>query len=239
MSRVTLVVSAAVVGITVAIAVVPMILLDARANDGAASFTALLALPMFATGVLIELHRPTPGGTPSAARILPWVGGLVVGMLFVGIPATLLEPVYYESHTQGGMFAVLAMFAFLMALGAGAGVLFWLLVVLPLATIARWVAAAWRGEAEPPRTVALPAGLLALEAVVVVLVVAFQREPEELVLVQTVTALLGLPGFVDWANGTAPEGVLWVLRLVIVGLAVIAALVVAATRASAASAEAD
>jgi hypothetical protein len=228
MSRVTVVVSAAITGITLAIAAVPMLLLDPRANDGAASMTALFALPMIATGVLIEVHRPTSGNAPFVARMLPWVGGLVVGMLSLGIPATLLEPDYYESHTQGGMLAVLAMFAFVMAFGAASGVVFWVLVVLPIAALARGAAAAWRGGTLPPRTVALPAGTLVVVALVLV---AFQREPEELVLVQVAIALLGLPGFVDWAGGDAPHLALWVIRLVIVGLAVGAGTVIASTRA--------
>lgn len=223
--------SAAIVGVTLAVAVVPMLMLDASADDGAASMTALFGFPMVATAALIELHRPRVDGAPFVRGLLPWVGGLVVGMLFLGIPATLVEPDYYDARTLGGMLAMLGLFAFIMAFGVGVGILFWAIVVLPLGAVVRAAASAWRGEGLPSRTVSLAAGALVIEAVVVVIVVVVQREPERLVLAQIGTALLGLPGFVDWAGGEPPHLALWVLRALIVGLVVVAGLLTAALRA--------
>lgn len=213
MPRLTLVWSAAVVGVSLAIAAIPLLMLDARANDGAASFTALFAFPMFATGVLVEVHRPTQGERPFVAGMAPWVGGLVVGILFLGIPATLLEPDYYEAHTLGGMLAVLGMFAFLMAFGVALGVVFWALVVLPIAAIARWVGRTWRGE--PGGPIALPAGFLVVEAVALLIVVAVQRDATDLVLVQTGALLFGLQDLIGWYE-PVPEAGLWVVRAVVV-----------------------
>lgn len=213
MPRLTLVWSAAVVGVALAIAAIPLLMLDARANDGAASFTALFAFPMIVTGVLVELHRPKQDSEPFVARMAPWVGGLVVGILLLGIPATLLEPDYYEAHTLGGMLAVLGMFTFLMAFGVALGVVFWALVVLPAAALGRWAGRVWRGE--PGGPIALPAGFLVVEAVVLVIVLAFQDDVAELVLVQTGALLLGLQDLIGWYEPVPHVG-LWIVRAVVV-----------------------
>lgn len=211
MPRLTLVWSAAIVGVSLALAAIPMLMLDARANDGAASMTALFGTPMVAVAALLELHRPARGERPFVVGMLPWVGGLVFGMLFLGIPATLLEPDYYDAYTVGGMLAVLGMFAFVMAFGVACGPLLWALVVWPAASVVRWVGRRWRGEVREPDPIALPAGLLAVEAVVLVILLAVHGEPQELVVVESGALLLGLHGLVGWYD-PPPETGLWIVR---------------------------
>lgn len=226
MSRVTAVWSTAVVGLSLVLAAIPLLLMDARANDGAASMTALFGIPLLAVGVLIELQRPRGGERRWVIGMLPWAGGLVVGMLLLGIAAMILEPRYYEAETQGGMFATLAMFLVIMAFGAACGIVFWGLVVLPIATLVRAVGTGWRGEKADRRGLAFAGGSLGVVAVVTAIVVLTAERPDELVFAQMGAILLGLP-LGPLAYEPPPEIAVWILRLLLGGILAVAGVLTA------------
>lgn len=220
MSRVARVWAAAVVALTVVLAAIPLLLFDAGANDGAAAFTALFGLPMLATAALIGIAAPRGRGEGGVVRrLLPWVGAMAAGLIVLAIPATLLDPVYYESQTQAGMFAVLAAFLFILAFGVVSGVVVWALVVLPVAALADAVARSWRGEQVASPRFAIPAIVLAVELVVVIAIIVFgEVDVDDLAIVQIPVALVSVPA--PWFVSFEP--ILWVVRVALVAIILVA-----------------
>lgn len=216
MSRVARVWAAAVVALTIVVAAIPLLLFDAGANDGAAAFTALFGLPMFATAALIGIvARRGRGDGGVVRRLAPWVGALAAGLIFLSIPATLLDPVYYDSQTQAGMFAVLAAFVFLLAFGVVCGVVAWALVVLPAAALVDAIVRIWRGERVASPRLAIPAVILAVELVVVIAILVFgDIDVEDLAVMQIPVALLSVPA--PWFVSFEP--ILWVVRVALVAI---------------------
>ena len=228
---------AATVALALVVAAIPLLLLDASANDGAASMTALIGIPMLATAVLIEIARPKEGDQRFVVALLPWVGALALGLLFLGIPATLLEPRYYAAETLGGMLATLGGFAFVMALGVGFGILVWGAVVLPAATLLRHARARWLGGApvrasgavagRGPNGVTVSATVLVIDALIVVAIIVFGGvEFDRLTVVQIVSALLGIPGWYEVAS----ELVLWIVRALLVLVVAVTAILTVLAR---------
>jgi hypothetical protein len=228
---------AAVVALALVVAVIPMLLLDASANDGAASMTALFGIPAFATAVLVEIARPKHGDQRFVVALLPWVGGVVLGLLFLGIPATLLELRYYAAETVGGMLATLGGFTFIIALGIAFGILIWGVVVLPAATLLRHARARWLGGAPVPASgvvagrgpngATVSATVLVIVALIVIAIVAFGGvEFDRLTVVQIVSALLGIPGWYEVAS----ELVLWIVRALLVLVVAVAAILTVLAR---------
>jgi hypothetical protein len=237
---------AAVVALALIVAAIPLLLLDASANDGAAPMTALLGIPMFATAVLIEVARPKEGDQRFVVAVLPWVGGMAVGLLFLAIPATLLEPRYYEAETLGGMLATLAGFTFIIALGVAFGILAWGVVVLPAATLVRHALRRWRGSPPEPATgvvagrgpngVRVSAIVLVVVALIVVAIVAFgDVEFERLTVVLIVSALLGFAPDYEIASQFG----LWIVRALLVLVVAVTAILTLLGREAEVRAESD
>jgi hypothetical protein len=208
--------SAVVVALALLLAALPLVLFpDAGANDGAGPMTAIFGIPMVATAALIHLALLRRGRGPFVVRLLPWVAGIVLGMLFLAIPATLADRAYYTAETLGGMLATLAGFAVIAAIGAGCGIVLWFLVMTPAASLVVSVMQAWRGESVRPALIAIPAGILAAEIGGLVLIVAFNVDDlTELVVVQIVGALFGLAGLYPVTSEVA----LWVVRALVVAV---------------------
>ena len=210
--------SAVVVAFALLLAAIPLVLFpDAGANDGAGPMTALFGVPMAATAVLLHLALLRRGRGPFVARLVPWILGVVLGLLFLAIPATLADRTYYAAETLGGMLATLGGFGFIALFGAACGVALWFLILVPAASLVSAIADSWRGEAVRPAVLAIPAVILAVEVGAVALIVALNvEEPQDLVVVQIVGALFGIPGLYPEASELA----LWVVRGLVVAVLV-------------------
>lgn len=210
--------SAVTVALALLIAALPLVLFpDAGANDGAGPMTAIFGIPMVATAVLIHLALLRRGEGRLVARMLPWVLGIVFGIVVLAIPAALTDRAYYEAETLPGMLATLAGFAVIALLGAGCGVVLWFVVLTPVASLVLGIAEAWRGEAVRRSSIVVPAIVLAVEIAIVVLVIALNvEEPQDLVAVQIVGALFGIAGLYPEVS---PVG-LWIVRALLVAVAV-------------------
>ena len=203
--------------LAVVCAAVPLLLLDPRANDGAAVLVGIFGIPMIASAIAIEVlrRRVTAGGRPSRA-ILWWL--LVVmplGMVLLFIPGLVREPEYFEAETFWGAVGAVALMLLFVALGMLLGALVWFFLLFPLAAIVDIVASIVRGEKVSPARFVMPVLLLVLAALCLVGAASLDDLlPGRTAGGQIIAAILGIPGSytVTWEAG------LWIVRVIVVAL---------------------
>ena len=213
--------TAVVVVTTVILATVPLLLLDPRADDGAAPMVAIIGFPLVATAIVIEIcrhQRNLQRGVPRT--VLIWLLGVMpAGLLALVGPAMLAEPEYFTAETPGGfirtLFGMLALIAIAILLGG----LVWFFVLFPLSAIVTQVGAAIRGKGFHPGALVVPLLMLAVPAIAIVAALALDGlAPGRAAGSQFLFALLGIPAGYDvvWPTG------LWIVRGLVLGAILVA-----------------
>ena len=207
---------------TLAVAAVPLVLLNPERVDGLPMLLSLFLFPMIAGGLIIELvvlcelQRQEPFWD-----LLWWpLAVLPTGLLIMSIGPLLAHPDYFDVTSFTSAFEVMLTFALLIGLGLGLSFVFWPLVVLPLRMLGLAAFDASRGRRIAAFRIYTPFIFLAIPAISLLAVASLgDLEPSRAVGGQVVLALLGIPGDyeITWQPG------LWVVRgitLALIGSAV-------------------
>lgn len=207
--------------ITLAIATVPVLLLDPDRFEGLPMLLSLFIFPMIAGGLIIELvvlcklRQQEP-----LWRLLWWpLVVLPAGLLVMSIGPMLAHP-FYEVTSFSSAAGVMFTFAFLVFLGLGLSFVFWPLVVFPARILGLAAFDGIRGERVAPFRMYVPLIFLAVPAISLLVVASLGGlEASRAVVGQIALALLGLPG--DYEIAWEPG--LWIVRGIILALIVSAA----------------
>lgn len=207
---------------TLAIATVPLVLLDPDRADGLPMLLSLFLFPMIAGGLIIELVVLCKLRQQEPFWTLLWWPLVVLpaGLLAMSIGPMLAHPVYFDVTSSSSAAGVMLTFAFMVFLGLGLSFLLWALVVLPLRMLGLAAFDAIRGERVAAFRLYAPLILLAIPAITLVIVASVgDVEANRAVVVQFVLAVLGIPGDYEivWQPG------LWIVRgitLALIGSAI-------------------
>jgi|GEM_PF-1550808 len=207
---------------TLAVAAVPLVLLNPEHVDGLPMLLSLFLFPMIAGALIIELvvlcelQRQEPHW-----NLLWWpLVALPIGLLIMSIGPVLAYPDYFDVTSFASAVGVMMMFALLVLLGLGLSFVFWPLVVLPLRMLGLAAVDARRGERIAAFRIYAPLILLAIPAISLLVVASLADvESSRAAAGQVVLALLGIPGEYEiaWEPG------LWVVRgitLALIGSAI-------------------
>lgn len=215
----------AVVGLViVGVAVGALLLwaLEPSSNDGASQFVALVGIPSGVTALTIQMVAHSSfANRRTRFNFLWWLfAALPAGLLAVSLPSVLANPDYFESASIGGVLGTLAMNLVLIVLGYGFGALAWFFVVWPLFQLVGTLIRMVRGEKRAAVGLLMPLILLTLSGVILVGAGALDLSdagPGRFAWPQIFLALLGIPG----NYGVESEVALWIVRLMIVGVALL------------------
>lgn len=202
--------------LAVAVAAVPLLLIDPTEHEGAAVIVGVFGVPMVASAVMIALVMRR-GTVRTIARGALWWPLLVMpaGIVLCLIPAMTAHPEYFVVDTfWSGVGSVAGMLLFCYA-GVLCGALLWFFVVFPLVELVLGLVAMTRGQKRGGGHFGAPLFLLPLTAII--LVGAFSLDgllPGKMATGQLLMALLGIPGSyeVTWEAG------LWIVRALVVGV---------------------
>ncbi|ATG54329.1 hypothetical protein CFK41_05715 [Brachybacterium ginsengisoli] len=207
---------------TLAIAAVPLALLDPDRVDGLPLLLSLFVFPMIAASVIIELvvlcklQRQEPLWT-----LLWWpLAVLPIGLLTMSIGPVLAHPDYFDVTSAASAAGVMLTFAFLVLLGLGVSFVTWALIVFPLRILGLAAVDAMRGERIARFRIFAPLLFLAIPTVSLTIVASLgELETSRAVVLQVVLALLSIPGEYEivWGPG------LWIVRgiaLALIGVAI-------------------
>jgi len=202
---------------TLAIATLPLMLLDPDRADGLPMLLSLFLFPMIAGGLIIELvvlcklRQQEPFWT-----LLWWpIGVLPAGLLAMSIGPILAHPDYFDVTSFASAAGVMLTFALLVFLALLLSFVFWALVVFPLRMLGLAAFDAIRGERVAAFRVYVPLILLAIPAIALLVVGSLgDLEANRAVIVHIVLALLGIPGDYEivWEPG------LWIVRGIMIAL---------------------
>jgi hypothetical protein len=230
--------AAATAIVAVLLAAVPLLLIDPSENDSASVFAAIFGIPMFAVAVLIELLRRRVRSRSHLTRpVLLWM--LVVmpaGILLLCVPPVLQRPEFFEATTVGGVFAVLGIMLFLIAIGILLGAVAWLFVALPLGLIVSNLVDLARGTGFSPARFIPPIGILIVTTIIIIGSMSIDGlRAGRAGWSQIVLSLFGIPaGYtVTWPTG------LWIVRGLIILVIVAGCVPALATRAKRRASAAD
>lgn len=203
-----------------AVAAVPLLLLDPAADDGAAVFAGLFGIPLVAVAVLVEIMRHDPRvADPFPRSVVVWMlAVLPLGLLLLMIPGLVREPEYFDAESLGGAAATLGLMLGVILAGELCGVVAWFFVAFPIAAIVSRFAAIARGEKVALGSFAVPViGLLVVGFGVIGGLALDGLRPGRAAASQIVFALLGIPGGYEvvWPAG------LWIVRALVVGIVLI------------------
>lgn len=202
--------------LAIAVAAVPLLLIDPTEYEGAAVIVGVFGVPMLASAAMISLVMRR-GTVRMTARGALWWPLLVMpaGILLCLIPAMMAHPAYFVVETfWSGVGSVTGMLLFCYA-GILCGALLWFFVVFPVVELVLGTVAMTRGEKRGGGHFGAPLFLLPLTAII--LVGAFSLDgllPGKMAAGQLLMALLGIPGSyeVTWEAG------LWIVRALVVGV---------------------
>lgn len=196
---------------TLAIAAVPLQLLDPDSVDGLPMLLSLFLLPMIAGSLIIELVVLCKLQQQEPLWTLLWwpIVVLPAGLLAMSVGPMLSHRDYYEVTSFSSAAGVMCTFALLVFLGLGTSFLLWTLVVLPLRMLCLAAFDAIRGERVAAFRVYAALILLAIPAISLLVVASLgELDASRAVVGQMVLALLGIPGDYEivWQPG------LWIVR---------------------------
>lgn len=207
---------------TLAIAAVPLILLDPDRVDGLPMLLSLFLFPMIAGSVIVELVVLCKLQQQEPLWNLLWwpLVVLPIGLLAMSIGPMLAHPDYFDVTSAPSAAGVMLTFAFLVVLGLGLSFVVWCLVVFPIRMLGLAAVDAMRGERVAGFRVFVPLIFLAIPTISLLVVASLgDLEVSRAVGVQIVLALLGVPGEYEivWGPG------LWIVRgmtLALIGSAI-------------------
>lgn len=202
---------------TLAIAAIPLLLLDPDNVDGVPMLLSLFLFPMIAGGVIIELVVLCKLGQQEPDWVLLWWPLVVLpaGLLAMSVGPMLAHPDYFDVTSVSSAAGVMFTFALLLVFGLGAGFLFWMLVVFPLRVLLMAAVDAVRGDRVAGFRVYAPLILLSVPAISVTVVLSLDEvEASRAAVGQVVLALLGIPGDYEVAWGPG----LWIVRVITLAL---------------------
>lgn len=199
----------------IAVAAIPLVLLDSQATGGVSDWMGILVLPMIAIAIGVEVarnHYTPEGATPRAGMVWMFVV-MPLGILALTIPGVLANPRYYEAESFWGAVGAGVLILLLIVVGVLCGFLVWFFIVFPLSAIISNLVAIARGEKRTLATFAMPVILLALSTLILLLTTTFDGILPNPVagLLQLTAALLGIPLAYEvvWEPG------LWIVRGVV------------------------
>ncbi len=213
----------AIISLTaLAIAALPLVLLDPDRADGLPMLLSLFLFPMIAGGLIIELVVLCKLRQQEPFWTLLWWPLVVLpaGLLAMSIGPMLGHPDYFDVTSFSSAAGVVLTFAFLVFLGLGLSFVLWAMVVLPLRMLGLAAFDAIRGDRIAAFRVYAPLIFLAIPAISLLVVASLgELEASRGVVRQLVLALLGIPGDYE----TVWEPGLWIVRgitLALVGSAI-------------------
>lgn len=207
---------------TLAIATLPLMLLDPDRADGLPMLLSLFLFPMIAGGLIIELVVLCKLGQQEPIWTLLWWPLVVLpaGLLAMSIGSMLAHPDYFDVTSFSNAAGVMLTFALMVFLGLGLSFVLWALVVLPLRMLGLAAFDAIRGERVAAFRVYVPLIFLAIPAISLLVVASLgDLEANRAVVVHVLLALFGIPGDYEivWQPG------LWIMRgitLALIGSAI-------------------
>ncbi|WP_300266721.1 hypothetical protein [Microbacterium sp.] len=202
--------------IALAVAAVPLMLLDPDSADGL-PMLSLFLFPMVAGAVVIELVVLCKLGQQDPDWTLLWWPLVILpaGLLAMSVRPMLADPDYFDVVSFSSAVGVLFSFAFLVFFGLGLSFVFWGLVVFPLRVLGLAVFDALRGDRVAGFRVYAPLVFLGIPAISVTVVLSLgELEGSRAAIGQIVQALLGVPGDYEvvWEPG------LWIVRAITLAL---------------------
>lgn len=202
--------------LAIAVAAVPLVLLDPTEYEGAAVIVGVFGVPMLASAAMISLTVRSGVLRGSARGTLWWpLVVMPVGVLLCLIPALTAHPEYFLVETfWSAVGSVAGMLLFIYA-GILCGALLWFFVVFPLIELMLALVALARGDRQGGGHFGAPLFLLPLTAIILFGTLSLDGLlPGRMASGQIVLALLGIPGSyeVTWEAG------LWIVRGLVVGV---------------------
>ena len=202
--------------IALAVAAVPLLLLDPDSADGS-PMLLLFLFPMIAGAVIIELVVLCKLGQQDPDWTLLWWPLVVLpaGLLALSVGPMLADPGYFDVSSFSSAVGVMFSFALLVFFGLGLSFVFWALVVFPLRMLGLAVFDAVHGNRVAGFRFYAPLIFLAIPALSATVVLSLgELEGSRAAIGQIVQALLGIPGEYEivWEPG------LWIVRAIMVAL---------------------
>lgn len=202
--------------VAIAVAAVPLVLLDPTEYEGAAVIVGVFGVPMLASAAMISLVMRR-GAARGGLRGALWWPLLVmpVGIVLCLVPAMSANPEYFLVETfWSGVGSVAGMLVF-SYVGILCSALLWFFVVFPLVELVLGLVAVARGDKRGGGHFGAPLFLLPLTAII--FFGAFSLDglhPGKMATGQMILALLGIPGSyeVTWEAG------LWIVRVLVVAV---------------------
>lgn len=210
-----------------AIAAVPLLLLNPDNSDGMQVLLSLFIVPMIAIAVIIELVVLCKLGLQEPEWTLLWWPLVVLpaGLLAMSISPMLAHRDYYDVTSFSDAVGVMLSFVLVIALGFVFGFLVWMLGVFPLRMLSLAAFDALRGDRVARFRVYVPLFFLAVPVLTLTPVLSLgELEGSRAAIGQIVRAAFGIPGDYEilWEPG------IWIVR--VVGLALIGAAIWAIVR---------
>lgn len=208
--------TAGLVVIGVAVAAVQLLVLDPRANDGAAMMIAAAGVPMVVVAACLQLLVHHVSRNRRARLTFLWwlLGALPIALLALAVPGVQRAPDYYDVQNGWDIVGALGITAFLIVLGLLLGPVLWFFVVMPLTALVAAIIRIVRREKNAAVGLVMPLVLLAVTAVIVIGALAVDLSdalPGRAGGIQVIWAILGVPG----VYAVDSEPLLWVVRVIV------------------------